>query len=273
MAVAVRTASTSDVAAIVSVHVRSWSVAGRGLFPDTPISGPRLWRMQWSQWFSESGWEWASDNADGREIEVTVVIGGAQMFLVGPLDHTLPPGGVTGGTKVVGYVRVSTDEQAHNGLGLNAQRVAIAQACTERGWELVEIVEDAGHSAKDLNRPGIQRALTMLEGRQPQARALVVAKLDRLSRSLLDFASIMERARRKGWSLAALDLGVDTTAPAGEMVANVMATFAQFERHLIRERTKAALAVKKAHGVRLGRPRTLPDVRHGLESGACAAEA
>jgi DNA invertase Pin-like site-specific DNA recombinase len=68
----------------------------------------------------------------------------------------------------------------------------------------------------------------MLEGRQPLAKALVVAKLDRLSRSLLDFASIMERAEKKGWSLAALDVGVDTMTPAGEMIANVMATFAQF---------------------------------------------
>jgi DNA invertase Pin-like site-specific DNA recombinase len=165
---------------------------------------------------------------------------------------------MTGGTKVLGYVRVSTDEQANSRLGLNAQRVAIAQACIERGWELVEIIEDAGYSAKNLDRPGIQRALGMLEGREPHAKALVVAKLDRLSRSLLDFASIMERARRKGWSLAALDLGVDTTTPAGEMIANVMATFAQFERHLIGERTKAALAVKKAQGAKLGRPRTLP---------------
>jgi DNA invertase Pin-like site-specific DNA recombinase len=109
-----------------------------------------------------------------------------------------------------------------------------------------------------LNRPGIQRALALLEGREPEAEALVVAKLDRLSRSLVDFAGIMERARRKGWSLAALDIGVDTTTPAGAMVANVMATFAQFERDLIGERTKAALAVKKSQGVKLGRPRTLP---------------
>src|ERR671934_3149373 len=120
---------------------------------------------------------------------------------------------MTDGTKVLGYIRVSTDEQATSRLGLDAQRVAIAQACLERGWELVEVIEDAGYSAKDLNRPGIHRALEMLEGRQPQAQALVVAKLDRLSRSLLDFASIMERARRKGWAVAALDLGVDTTTP------------------------------------------------------------
>jgi DNA invertase Pin-like site-specific DNA recombinase len=67
----------------------------------------------------------------------------------------------------------------------------------------------------------------------------------------------MQQARREGWALVALDLGVDTTTPTGEMMANVMATFAQFERRLIGQRTKDALAVKRSQGVRLGRPRLL----------------
>jgi DNA invertase Pin-like site-specific DNA recombinase len=87
----------------------------------------------------------------------------------------------------------------------------------------------------------------------------MVAKLDRLSRSLFDFAGLMERARRKGWALVALDLGVDTTTPSGEMMAAVLATFAQFERRMIGLRTKEALAAKRAAGVRLGRPRRLSD--------------
>jgi DNA invertase Pin-like site-specific DNA recombinase len=85
-----------------------------------------------------------------------------------------------------------------------------------------------------------------------QADALVVAKLDRLSRSVGDFAGLMDLARRQGWALIALDLGVDTTTPAGEMMANVMASFAQFERRVIAQRTKDALAQAKARGVRLG---------------------
>jgi DNA invertase Pin-like site-specific DNA recombinase len=87
---------------------------------------------------------------------------------------------------------------------------------------------------------------------------LVVAKLDRLSRSTLDFATLMERARAKGWGFAILDLGVDTTTASGEMMAGVVATFAQYERRLIGERTKAGLAAKRAQGVQLGRPRTVP---------------
>jgi DNA invertase Pin-like site-specific DNA recombinase len=86
-----------------------------------------------------------------------------------------------------------------------------------------------------------------------------VAKLDRLSRSMADFTRLMERSWKKGWALVALDLGVDTTTPAGEMIANSVANFSQFERRLIGQRTKDALAVKKAQGVQLGRPRTMSD--------------
>jgi DNA invertase Pin-like site-specific DNA recombinase len=163
----------------------------------------------------------------------------------------------TGPVRLVGYLRVSTDEQAESGAGVAAQRSSIVAACRDRGYDLVETFEDAGWSAKDLNRPGISAALATLDA--GRADGLVVAKLDRLSRSLLDFASLMERSRKKGWTLIVLDLGLDLATPAGEMLANVLATFAQFERRLIGQRTKDALAVKKAHGVRLGRPRVLPD--------------
>lgn len=160
---------------------------------------------------------------------------------------------------VVGYVRVSTDDQADSGAGLEVQRAAIVAECARRGWTLAALYEDAGASGKSLSgRPGLQRALSDVEG--GAASAVVVAKLDRLSRSILDFSSLMARSRRKGWALVALDLGVDTTTPSGEMMANVLAVFAQFERRLIGQRTRDALAVKRSQGVRLGRPRTLDPV-------------
>jgi DNA invertase Pin-like site-specific DNA recombinase len=158
--------------------------------------------------------------------------------------------------RVLAYVRVSTEEQRGSGAGLAAQRTAILAECQRRGWHLVDVIEDAGYSAKDLKRPGVRIALEML--RDGGADALVVAKLDRLSRSMLDFAGIMAAAQKQGWGLIALDCAVDTTTPAGEAMANVLATFAQFERRLISQRTKDALAVKRAQGVRLGRPRQLP---------------
>lgn len=154
----------------------------------------------------------------------------------------------------IAYIRVSTSEQGISGLGLEAQRRAIVQAATHRDWRLT-FIEDTG-SGKDLNRPGLTTALATL--RSGQVDGLVIAKLDRLSRSFIDFAALMERARREGWALVSLDLGVDTSTPQGEMLANVMATFAQFERRLISERTKAALAVLRAQGRQLGRPPVLP---------------
>ena len=157
--------------------------------------------------------------------------------------------------RVLGYVRVSTDEQGDSGAGLEAQRRAIAAECKRRGWQLVEVIEDAGFSAKDLKRPGIQAALQALEA--GDAKALVAAKLDRLSRSMIDFTALMATAQKQGWALVALDCAVDTTTPAGEAMANVLATFAQFERRLIAQRTREALAVKRSQGVRLGRPPTL----------------
>jgi DNA invertase Pin-like site-specific DNA recombinase len=88
---------------------------------------------------------------------------------------------------------------------------------------------------------------------------IVVAKLDRLSRSLKDFALLMERAQKRGWNLVACDLGIDLSTPSGEFMANVMGSAAQWERRLISQRTKDALAEKRAAGMKLGRPPTLPE--------------
>jgi DNA invertase Pin-like site-specific DNA recombinase len=161
--------------------------------------------------------------------------------------------------QVVGYVRCSTLEQGMSGAGLQAQREAIITECERRGWTLVEVAEDVGCSGKDLKRPGVQAALEMLAS--GEATALVVAKLDRLSRSMLDFARIMAVAQKQRWALVALDLQIDSSTPSGEMMGHVLASFAQFERRLISERTRQALAQKRAEGVRLGAP---PEIDAGV---------
>jgi DNA invertase Pin-like site-specific DNA recombinase len=159
--------------------------------------------------------------------------------------------------RALGYVRVSTDEQHASGGGLAAQRAAIKAECERRGWELLGILgEGAGASSATLERAGLQRALERLD--RHEADVLVVAKLDRLSRSLKQGTEVMERSQRRGWSLVALDFGLDTTTPAGELVANVMLSTGQYERRLIGQRTRDALAAKRAQGVVLGRPRELP---------------
>ena len=165
----------------------------------------------------------------------------------------------------IGSVRVSSDEQGQSGAGLAAQRAAILAEAKRRGWRLVEVVEDVGYSGKSRKRPGIETALEAL--RQKRADTLVVAKFDRLSRSMLDFSRLMDRASRQNWALVALDLALDTSTPAGDMMANVLATFAQFERRLIAQRTRDALAVKRAQGVRLGRDRAIsPDVAERIRA-------
>lgn len=160
------------------------------------------------------------------------------------------------GTRVVGYLRVSTNEQADSGAGIEAQRAAIETAAANRGWQLVTVLADEGASGSSTkNRPALETAIGLCES--GGADALCVAKLDRLSRSLIDFAQLLERSAKKGWALVALDLGVDTTTPSGELVANVMMSVAQWERRAISQRTKDGLAAKKAMGVRIGRPPVL----------------
>src|SRR4051812_21796634 len=126
---------------------------------------------------------------------------------------------------VVGYLRVSTSEQADSRAGMEAQRVAIVAEAQRRGWEEVRFIEDAGFSGKDTRRPGLRLALEVLQ--RGEAAGLVVAKMDRLSRSLMDFTSIMATAQKQGWALVALDCPVDPSTPTGEAMASIMATFSQ----------------------------------------------
>jgi DNA invertase Pin-like site-specific DNA recombinase len=157
--------------------------------------------------------------------------------------------------RVIGYVRVSTDEQGDSGAGLAAQRATIEAECAHRGWVLVEIAEDVA-SGKSIDRPGLNGALADLDA--GKADVLVAAKVDRVSRSVLDFAALLARADHSPWKLVVLDIGADLTTPAGELMAGIIAQIAQYERKLIGQRTKDALAAKKAAGVRLGRPAVLP---------------
>jgi DNA invertase Pin-like site-specific DNA recombinase len=158
---------------------------------------------------------------------------------------------------VVGYVRVSTGEQALSGAGLDAQRAALDAAAVAGGWQLVEVCVDAGLSGRTMaGRPGLARAIATVES--GGADALAVAKSDRLSRSVRELSTLLERAQRSGWSLVALDVGMDTATPTGEAMAHMLATFAQLERRLVGQRTREALAAKRAAGVRLGRPPVVP---------------
>jgi len=123
-------------------------------------------------------------------------------------------------------------------------------------WDLVAVIEDGGQSAKNLNRPGIQRALQMM--RDGNAQGFLVTKLDRMTRNLVDLNILLsdyftEKARYQA-SLFSVGEQVDTRTAGGRMMLNMLMTVSQWEREVIGERTKAALSYKKSQGVKLGRP-------------------
>jgi len=159
--------------------------------------------------------------------------------------------------RVIAYVRVSTEEQARSGAGIAAQRRLIGRACRERGWQLVAIEADEAASGKSTrNRPALARTLDALEA--GDAGGLIVAKLDRLSRSVRDFCEMLDRSQRQRWALVCLDLGLDTSTPTGKFTAQIIAAVAELERELIGQRTREALAEKRAAGVHIGRPQSIP---------------
>jgi DNA invertase Pin-like site-specific DNA recombinase len=140
---------------------------------------------------------------------------------------------------------------------LEHQRTAITTEVERRGATLVRIYEDAASGKSVDGRPGLADALAAL--RSGEATGLVIAKLDRLSRSVLDFAHMLERSQREGWTLVAIDFGADTATPAGRMMAGVLMQFAQYEREIISARTRDALGVRRRRGGHLGRPLSIPD--------------
>lgn len=158
-------------------------------------------------------------------------------------------------TRCIGYVRVSTDDQGERGAGLAAQERAIRDEAARRGWEVESIITDT-HSGKTLNRLGLQAVLAKLAAKQ--AGAVICSKLDRLTRRTGDFSKLLDLSHDQYWAMVLLDVNIDTTTAEGEMVANGMANYANFERRRIGERTADGLRQRKLEGATLGRPRTLP---------------
>jgi DNA invertase Pin-like site-specific DNA recombinase len=156
--------------------------------------------------------------------------------------------------RVIGYIRVSTADQNDTGSGLEAQKRAIETKVIAKGWTLVGEIRKDVASGKSLNgRHELNQALAELKARK--ADALVVSKLDRLSRSVPDFGSLLETANKQGWFLVMLDLGgetLDTSTPMGKAMASMAVIMAQFEREVNGLRTKEALAVRRSIGI--GKP-------------------
>ncbi len=151
----------------------------------------------------------------------------------------------------VGYVRVSTRDQADSGASLAAQRAKLDAYAVLHDLELAEIIEDAGHSAKSLDRPGMARLLGLIKRRA--IGAVIVAKVDRITRSVRDLGELVETFKRSGVEFASVGDHIDTSTAAGRLVLNVMGSVSQWEREAIGERTRDALAVMRAQGKRISR--------------------
>ena len=162
---------------------------------------------------------------------------------------------------VITYRRVSTEEQGLSHLGLDAQQSAIAAELERRGWTAAADYTDIASGKTTNGRRGLSDAVTHAKR---ERGILVAAKLDRVSRDVIDFASLLSRAEREHWRVLVLDLALDTTTASGRFTALTLANAAELERRLICERTKAALAVKKVElakeGKRLGRRVATPSV-------------
>jgi site-specific DNA recombinase len=152
--------------------------------------------------------------------------------------------------QTIGYVRVSTDRQAEHGVSLEAQEAKIRAMATVQGADLIEVVVDGGESAKSLNRPGLQRIMTLVNSGKVQA--VIVAKLDRLTRSVKDLCGLLELFEKRKVALISVAEALDTGSAAGRLVITIMGAVSQWEREAIGERTRDALRHKRGNGERVG---------------------
>lgn len=152
--------------------------------------------------------------------------------------------------RAIGYVRVSTDEQAQEGVSLDNQKAKIRAYCNLHDLELDEIIEDAGRSGKNLNREGVQSLIERIKEREIDA--VIVYKLDRLSRKVLDTLNLIELMKKHRVAFHSITDNIDTKTAIGKFFLNIMASLAEMERDLIAERTKDALRHKIENNERAG---------------------
>jgi len=151
--------------------------------------------------------------------------------------------------KAIGYIRVSTQGQAEEGISLDMQKAKIEAWASLNETQIIGLYADEGASGKDTNRRGLREAISACKQHNC---ALVVYSLSRLSRSTLDTLSISQDLEKSGCDLVSLQEKVDTTSPSGRVIFRLLAALAEFERETISERTREALRHMKAQGKRVG---------------------
>ena len=161
--------------------------------------------------------------------------------------------------KAVGYIRVSTEDQAREGVSLEAQEASIRNWCQSKGYHLERVFSDAGMSGfKMKNRPGLQQALKAVS----KGDAFVVFSLSRFSRSVIECLMELDSLNKRGVDFVSLSENIDTTTAMGKAFSGVLAIFNQLYRDQISEQTRVALEHKKSKGEKIG-----GDVPFGYEVG------
>ncbi len=147
------------------------------------------------------------------------------------------------------YARVSTEEQKRKGYSIEAQIEACRAYAQAKGWEVVMEYKEPKSGKRMDNRTELQRALSFLE--EGGADILIIWRLDRLTRSIIDFQKIIQRI---GPKISSVVEGLDMSTSAGRFVANILIAFAQYERESIGERTRLGLEQARKAGKRIGKP-------------------
>ncbi len=150
------------------------------------------------------------------------------------------------------YVRVSTDEQAKEGISMDAQIQKCKSYCDARDWEATQIYTDAGQSAGTMNRPAVQQLIKDLD--HGKFQNILVYKFDRFSRNLRDLISFLDNIKKKGINFTSVTENIDTTTAMGEAFFQMIGVFAQLERGMVKERVKLAFDKKAEDGGALNRP-------------------
>ncbi|WP_074133068.1 recombinase family protein [Mycolicibacterium houstonense] len=166
-------------------------------------------------------------------------------------------------TKAIGYIRVSTNRQADNGYGLEAQTDQIERYCADNGLQLVALIPDVMSGKRSDKLYGRIAAITAI--RTGMANVLVVNTLDRSSRSMADGAKLVADAKAEGWRIVGLD-GTDSNT-VSQLTAHARLLVAEEERELISKRTKQGLIKARQAGKQLGKPSTIDRkvVQHIIE--------
>lgn len=159
-------------------------------------------------------------------------------------------------TRAIIYTRVSTGEQGESGLGLDAQSAVCRDYCNRNSIQIVDTTVEIQSGKSTHKRPVLASVLQLLQ--QGDADVLIASNVSRLSRSIGDLVRLLSDADKRGYTVVALDTGLDTSTPAGRMVFQMLGVAAEYERAMTSDRTKKALARAKAKGTQLGRRTSLP---------------